>query len=367
MTVGLAMLLTAAGLRGLGAQQPAKPRPPSEWNARAAADYLDGRMAWWLTWRGSQRDHDTACVSCHTALPYALSRSALRAPLGEHAPAVPEQKMLDNVLKRVRMWRDVDPFYPDQTGGLPKTSESRGSESVLNALILAARDARTGGVLSDDARTAFSSMWALQFRAGAQKGAWAWLNFHLEPWEADGSAYFGASLAAIAVARAPGAYAALGDIQPPLTLLRDYLQRGADTVNLFNRAMGLWASSELPFLKPAQRQSIIDAAFAAQRPDGGWSIASLGTWKRSDNTALDDRSDGYGTGVMLIALQSAGMNKADPRVRAGLSWLAQHQDAATGMWVASSVNKQRDLATDIGKFYSDAATGYAIMALTHGK
>jgi hypothetical protein len=25
-------------------------------------------------------------------------------------------------VKRVRMWRDVEPFYPDQTVGLPKTS-----------------------------------------------------------------------------------------------------------------------------------------------------------------------------------------------------------------------------------------------------
>src|SRR5689334_25001424 len=46
--------------------------------------------------------------------------------------------------KRVRTWHDVDPFYTDQASGLPKTSESRGTESILNALILVWRDAPTG-------------------------------------------------------------------------------------------------------------------------------------------------------------------------------------------------------------------------------
>ena len=114
--------------------------------------------------------------------------------------------MLDDVIKRVSLWREVEPFYPDQTRGLPKTSESRGTESVLNALVLATRDAHVGQP-SDDARAAFDNMWALQFRSGDLSGGWAWLNFHNEPWEANDSPYFGAALAAIAVGREPGAYA----------------------------------------------------------------------------------------------------------------------------------------------------------------
>jgi hypothetical protein len=42
----------------------------------------------------------------------------------------PERRLVENVVKRVQLWRDVDPFYPDQTRGLPKTSESRGTEAV---------------------------------------------------------------------------------------------------------------------------------------------------------------------------------------------------------------------------------------------
>ena len=89
------------------------------------------------------------------------------------------------------MWKDVEPFYPDQTRGLPKTSESRGTEAILNALILSGRDARSGS-LTDDTRRAFDNLWALQFTKGDLAGGWAWLNFHYEPWEADGSAYYGA-------------------------------------------------------------------------------------------------------------------------------------------------------------------------------
>jgi squalene-hopene/tetraprenyl-beta-curcumene cyclase len=332
------------------------------WNAHTAATYLDGRMAWWLTWQNSQRDHETSCISCHTALPFALSRPALRTALGEHAPAAPEQRMLENVVKRVRLWREVEPFYPDQTRGLPKTSESRGTEAVFNALILATRDAQAGA-LSDDARAAFANLWALQFRAGTEKGGWAWINFHNEPWEDNTSDYFGASLAAIAIGRAPGGYAATPEIQVQLGLLRDYLKRGADSVNLYNKAMGLWASSAINAFTPVQRQAAIDAQFAAQRPDGGWSTASLGAYRRQDNTALDDKSDGLATGLVLVALQSAGVPKADPHVRSGLAWLSTHQDAG-GQWVASSLNKSRDPATDIGKFMSDAATAYAVLALT---
>jgi squalene-hopene/tetraprenyl-beta-curcumene cyclase len=334
---------------------------------RAAAVYLDNRLDWWVHWPNAARDHDTSCVSCHTALPYALARPALHRALVETEPAAPELILLTNVTKRVRLWKEVEPFYPDQTRGLPKTSESRGTESVLNALVLATYDA-TSSVLSENLQQAFSNMWALQFRAGELKGAWAWLNFHYEPWESNSSGYFGACLAAIAVGTAPGNYAANPDIQDQLKLLRDYLQQRADTEHLFNRAMVLWASSKLPgVLTPMQRQAIIEAAIAKQHEDGGWSMSDLGPWKRSDSTPLETSSDGYATGLITLALQSGGLGRADVHVSRALTWLSQHQDSATGMWSASSLNKKRDPETDPAKFMSDAATAYAVLALVENQ
>src|SRR5690349_2284645 len=76
----------------------------ASWSPKAAAAYLDSRMAWWITWPSAARDHETFCISCHTAAPYAMSRARLRAALGEQAPSANERKLLDNVIKRVRLW-----------------------------------------------------------------------------------------------------------------------------------------------------------------------------------------------------------------------------------------------------------------------
>jgi hypothetical protein len=87
----------------------------------------------------------------------------------------------------VALWNEVEAFYPDQTVGLPKTSESRGTEAILNAFILATHDAYEGR-LTSDTRRAFDNLWKLQFTRGEAAGAWAWLHFGLAPWESDGAA-----------------------------------------------------------------------------------------------------------------------------------------------------------------------------------
>jgi squalene-hopene/tetraprenyl-beta-curcumene cyclase len=272
--------------------------------------------------------------------------------------------MLDNVSKRVRLWKEVEPFYPDQTRGVPKTSESRATEAILNAVILARRDSR-GGSLSDEGRRALDNMWALQMKTGEQTGAWTWLQFHNEPWEGDSSPFHGATLAAIAIHSAPGGYAGAADNQDRVKALHDYLRKNNEKQALLSRTMLLWASTLSAAVLPRdQQQAIVDALLRAQQDDGGWSTASMGTWKRADGTPLDARSDGYATGLVTFALESLADARTQPQVKRGLAWLVAHQDAASGGWFAASLNKQRDPASDAGKFMSDAATAYAVLALS---
>src|ERR1700678_3881211 len=351
----------------------------STWDPKAAVAYLDYREGWWAEWTGSARDHGTFCVSCHTALPYALSRPALRVALGEPSPSVNERRLVEDVTKRVRLWKDVEPYYSDQ-GSNHKTAESRGTESVLNALILASYDAQSGQ-LSDDTRAAFDHMWAMQQTTGENAGSWPWLQFDQEPWEANDSAYYGAALAAMAVGMAPGNYASTPAIQGDLTRLREYLNRESAAQSTINRVFLLWASTELPgLLSPEQQRAIIHEVLSKQQADGGWRLASI-TWKwsgwsvkslanmwiREDGTPMEGKSDGLATSLITLALEQAGVPADNPQLKNGLSWLMRNQNAKEGFWPASSVNKRRHISSDTGLFMSDAATAFAVLALTENQ
>ena len=334
----------------------------SSWNAPAAGAYLDARLAWWMSWPMAARDHDTFCVSCHTVMPYAMARPALRSTTAE-PPSPTERKLLDNVVKRVRMWKEVEPFYPDEKRGVPKTAESRGTESILNAVILSRYDQSTGR-LSPDALLALDNMWGQQLKTGEAKGAWSWLQFHNSPWEGD-SQYFGATLAAIAVGMAPAGYQSEPKIRDGMALLREYLVEQRQPQILIDRVMLLWASTKVDgLLTDSGRKSIIGEALNLQQADGGFSLSSfVGGWKRKDNTPLETRSDGYATGVVTFVLLQAGLARDQPQLRRSLAWLASHQDSKEGRWLAYSLNKDRDLSSDVGHFMSDAATAYAVLAL----
>ena len=347
------------------------------WDPKTAAAYLDQRAAWWMGWQGAARDHRTFCISCHTALPYALSRPALRKALGEAVPSINERRLLDNVKKRVSLWKDAGTFYNDQEHGLSKTNQSRGTESVLNALILASYDTQ-GGRLSDDTRSAFDNMWVLQQTTGNTEGAWLWLDFGLAPWEAKDSQYYGATLASVAVGTAPENYRSTPEIQNNLKLLRDYLRREYATQSLINRVALLWASTKMPgLLEPEQQKSIVNEVLDKQENDGGWSLSPLSrTWRgwslralarmwiRADGTRYEGKSDGYATGLITLALQQVGIPHENVQLQKSLSWLKRNQNKAEGLWPSYSLNKRRNPSSNIGHFMSDAATAYGVLALT---
>jgi squalene-hopene/tetraprenyl-beta-curcumene cyclase len=343
-------------------------RPESKadnrWNQKAAAAYLDKQEDRWMTWPNAARDQGTFCVSCHTAMPYALARPVLDSAMGEKGPARDERELLDNVMKRVRLWKDIKPYY----GGV-QASRSRGTEAVLNALVLASYDARNGK-LSEDTRRALEEMWSLQETGGPESGAWQWINFNNQPWEAPDSAYYGASLAAVAVGLAPENYGSTPEIQENLTLLRGYLNREAASQTPLNRVMLLWAATELPgTLDQKQREAIVKEIISRQQADGGWSLSTLvRNWKRRDATPLVTKSDGVATGLIAYVLQRAGVAPDDVHLKNGLSWLARNQTWWGGHWEGYSLNaRHHNVLSPIADFMDDAATAFAVLALTQSE
>jgi hypothetical protein len=233
------------------------------WDRKAAAAYLDERMNWWATWPSAARDHETFCVSCHTTLPYALARPALRSALAEHAPSADERVFIDNISKRVSLWQEVQPFYSDAKNGAPKSAESRGTEAVLNALVLARYDAP-------------AAIDALEQHVGAaiEGRRKARLVDLVEfPQRAVGSRRFGV------LGRLAGGSRGRMGARKLSEQRRDSGESGAprrvpareqQTQSTLNRAVALWAAGKLPqLLQPEQRAAIVERSPASSARTAG--------------------------------------------------------------------------------------------------
>lgn len=350
-------------------------RAQDAWQPDLAAKHLDARAKWWAEWPNAARGQGTACVSCHTTLGYALARPALGAMLGEKEPGAIEKQVLDNVKNRALHWdkivgaggQDKDPFRPFY--GNQRKPSALGTEAVLNALVLVNHDVRRAkGVLSEPTRKAFNHLWSTQ----QNDGAWQWLDFDLRPWETDG-VYFGAALAALAVGMA-GDYRQQDDVKPKVAKLTKYLQVESPKARLHDRLFALWAASRLPgFMDDAEKKAIADLLMQQQESDGGWASAKLGltnanknTWTSHGVTTKGAVSDGYATGLAVLALKSAGKSQEESVHAArkkGIGWLVANQ--SNGVWPATYLNKKREPESEVGQFMRDAATAFAVLALSN--
>lgn len=340
------------------------------WNATGAAAYLDERLAAWFNFASANRgqgDNKTSCVCCHTLVPIAMARPPLRKALGVANPTAGEQTLLAQTKKRTANFANLDTPQFRFLYGDPRKEQSFGTEAVLNAVMLAYDDQYSAKTEPSEAtRQALDNLWSKQITTGDKKGSWEWLNFELEPWESTKARYYGAALAAIAVGTAPGYYGPqpAAELEARVQSLREYLTANAAAESSYNRVWLLLASTNLNgLLDQAGRTAIINEIHGKRNADGGWSLSSLGMFTRKDTTPQATTSDGYATGLILHAFQSAGLEPDDAKVAPGIAWL-KNQQQQSGRWPGNSLNYNRDPETFVGKFMSDAATAFAVLALT---
>jgi squalene-hopene/tetraprenyl-beta-curcumene cyclase len=289
-----------------------------------AVFFLDSAAVHWQ----KQRD----CMTCHTnyaflmARPYVGWRSAAHATVRAYAERLVSER-----------WEAKGPRWD--------------AEVVATAAALAFNDSKTSGKLHPLTRQALDRMWTVQ----QEDGGFRWLKCNWPPMESDD--HYGATLAAIAAGIAPEDYRQTPAAETGLEKIRGYLTANPPPM-LHHKAMVLWASTLVDgLMSPQQKKECIDELVRLQRPDGGWSSATLGDWKRHDSSPQDTQtSDGYGTGFVLYVLRQAGAPADDPALAQGVTWLKTHQ-RESGRWFSRSLYK------DSKHFLSHAGTAFAVMAL----
>jgi squalene-hopene/tetraprenyl-beta-curcumene cyclase len=344
------LVLTAAAASG------------GDWNQRLAADYLDARQKAWLAWP-TANGNGVPCISCHTGMPYLVVRPVLRRALGEAERTSYETALLNSLSSRLDK-RTPEEMFPKRKG--ESAAQAAGVESIFAALLLTFDS--PPGTLSSGAEKAFDRMWSLQRRDGEAAGSFPWFSLELDPWEMPESAYYGASLAALAVGIAPKDYQSKPVVRESTALLHQYLRERKAGQPLHNRMMLLWAASpHSKLLNDTERRALVDEILHCQQKDGGWTMESLGAFTNHPNAPASPGSNAYATAFAAFIVQQAGVNRSEPRLARALEWLGTHQDRESGYWDAMSMNKQFEAGSMMKDFMRDAATSFAALALLQNK
>jgi squalene-hopene/tetraprenyl-beta-curcumene cyclase len=327
-----------------------------EFSLERAARYLDTAALSWLKTKN--------CAACHTMVPYMMARPAL-APVLAAAP-------------------DVRRFFEDITAtpenAFPSNLPADGRTSVVVGIAtgLAFNDHMTTGKLHPRTRKALDRMWAAQ----RPDGGWDWPFRDVPPIKM--TEHYGVTFAALGVGLAPEGYAKTEPARQGLAGIRKYLEAHSPTT-LHERIMLLWVSRYIDgVLTQKEQTKTVKDLLAAQRPDGGWSMASLlenpEDAKRQTDQGRQARaekghgaeflafvgrdhlykmpltSDGYATGFATYVARQAGVASDDKRLRQGIAWLKSHQ-RVSGRWFTPSLGFHKE------HLISNAGTAYAVLAL----
>ena len=312
-----------------------------EFSFAKAGEYLEkGALAW---------ARKRKCVSCHTTGAYMQVRPVLSKVLG-----APDGEIKDQMLMGLRHFKDMD--------GSQRREGANPAQIVQIALGLSEWDKHVGGKLSTPTKEALNLMFGIQDEDGTWGSVTTW-----PPLES--SKYQVANAAAMAAATAPGWLKESQDSKPRknFDLLTDYL-RNTPPPHDYGSVLLLWTAGRIPtLLSPEEKKNIVEMIEGFQRPDGGWSIRSFAKpeeWGegnragkiRNESDFANPVSDGHMTGLALLTLIDAGVEKEKTSIRKGVSWLKSNQ-RESGRWWTRSLN------TDKRHFITYSGTAYPLLAL----
>lgn len=311
-------------------------------STKLALEHLDQGA---LAWSGSRK-----CVTCHTNGTYMVIRPSLTGRVGAPDPEV--RKFF------VSTWQN---FAAKAKEDQQKSTSP--AQAIYMAAGLAEWDAHVSKQLSPETEKALALMFDLQLESGTWGAVDCWPPF-------ESSAFQEATVAAMAVANAPGWLANLKDpkLLAGVERLKTYL-RTQPAPQDYDRVLLLWAATRLPELLPAARKlELIDMVWKQQRPDGGWSMRTFAApeqWGRGNRAEKlraetdfnNPASDGHQTGLAIIVLREAGVPASDPRLQKGVAWLLANQ-RASGRWWTRSLN------TEKWHFITYSGTAYPLLALS---
>lgn len=365
LVVGAASLMGPALAQDKGKEKDKVVAPPAlaadepraaKFSLERAAQSLDTTA---LHWQKTRK-----CAACHTLPPYLMARPYLAAV----SPEPPEVRQFFETIVEKRL--EAEP-------ALPKDGVT--AVVIEVAAALAFHDRATTGKLHPRTRQALDRMWTLQ----RPDGGWDWPYRDTPPLKSSDD-HFGVTMAALGAGVAPENYAKSEAAQKGLAGIRKFLKAQPPT-SLHQKAILLWASMYVAdLLSPEEKTQTVKELAAAQRPDGGWSMASLienpTDPRRQSQAGREARmqkghakdfliyvgqdeiyksslvSDGYATGLTLYVLRQAGVPQDDPRIRRGVAWLKSNQ-RESGRWFTPSQGWHTQ------HLISNAGTAYAVLAL----
>jgi squalene-hopene/tetraprenyl-beta-curcumene cyclase len=359
ISIVLAVFIMAALSSSASLQAGDTLKPPTEADAIDSFDM--GRATLYLDqaakdWRGFH-----SCTSCHSTYAYAMARTGT---VGEGAPGGETLKTVrDQIRARVLLGDNAPPLFPG-----PQEQASRQTEAIMSALTLAVYDARTGGRLHADTRTALDKMWQVRgkkwenggWKEGEGDTLWRWLDFGSGPWGSSREELIGPIVALIATGVAPDGYSGDPAVQQNVKAVHQWIRRNSVPL-LHHRMLLLWADAVSPGLLTTEAKAqIIAEVKGRQQADGGWSTPHLYTTAATSASP----SDGYGTGFAVFMLRRSGLAATDGAVERGLTWLKQHQ-RKSGAWHSLTVNPRLHNANQPvpARFPTHFGTAFAVMAL----